>query len=203
MERVRGFILGWRGSKITADCDCSHEIKKDPCSLEEIYYQPRQHIKNRDITLLTEVCLVKSMCHVRIWELDHKEGWTPKNWYFCTVVLEKTLQRSLDCKEIKPFNPKWNQSWFIIRTDVEAETPILWQPDTNNWLTGIDPDAGKDWRGRQRMRGLMASPARLIQIWANSRSWSWPGKPVCSSWSQEEPDMPEWNELNWSDKIYN
>ena len=79
-------------------------------------------------------------------ELDHKESWVLKNWCFWTLVLEKTLESSLDCKEIKPVNPKGNQSWiFIGMTDAEAETPILWPPDAKDWLIGKDPDAGKDW----------------------------------------------------------
>ena len=82
-----------------------------------------------------------------MWKLDHKEGWAPKNWCFWTVVLEKTLESSLDCKEIKPVNPKGNQSWIFIRkTDAEAEAPILWPPDVKSWLIGKDHDAGKDWR---------------------------------------------------------
>ena len=80
------------------------------------------------------------------WNLDHKEGLALKNWCFQIVVLEKTLESPLDNKEIKPVNPKGNQPWiFIRRTDVEAETPILWPPDVKNWLIGKDPDAGKDW----------------------------------------------------------
>ena len=88
-----------------------------------------------------------------MWDLDHKEGWAPKNWCFQTVLVEKTLESPLDCKEIQPVNPKGNQSWiFIGRTDVEAETPILWPPDAKNWLIGKDPDAGKD--GRQEEMGM-------------------------------------------------
>ena len=82
-----------------------------------------------------------------MWDVDHKEGWTPKNWWFWTVVLEKTLESHLDCKEIKPVNPKGNQSWtFIRRTDAETEAPILWLPHVKSWLTGRDLDAGKDQR---------------------------------------------------------
>ena len=82
-----------------------------------------------------------------MWELDHKEGWELKNWCLRTVVPEKTLESPLDCKEIKPINPKGNQPWiFIGRTDVEAEVPIIWPPDGKNWLTGKDPEASKDWR---------------------------------------------------------
>ena len=87
-----------------------------------------------------------SSSHVWMWELDHKESWAPKNWCFWTVVLEKTLESPLDCKEIQPVPPKGNQSWlFIGRIDAEAEASILWQPDVKNWVIGKDPDAGRDW----------------------------------------------------------
>ena len=86
-----------------------------------------------------------------MWELDHKESWAQKNWCSWTVVLEKTLESPLDCKEIQPIHPKGNQSWiFIGRTDAEAETPILWPPDVKNWLIGKDPYAGKDWRQEEK-----------------------------------------------------
>ena len=86
-----------------------------------------------------------------MWGLDYKESWGPKNWYFWTMMLEKTLEGPLDCKDIKPVNSKGNQSWiFIGRTDVEAEAPILWPPDAKNWLTGEYPDAGKDWRQEEK-----------------------------------------------------
>ena len=86
-----------------------------------------------------------------MWELDHKEERVPKNRCFWTVVLEKTLESPLDCKEIKPVNPKGDQSWiFIERTDAEAEAPILWPPDAKSWLTGKDPDAGKDWGQKEQ-----------------------------------------------------
>ena len=89
--------------------------------------------------------------HVGMWESDHKESWALKNWCFWTVVLEKTLESPLDCKEITPVHPKGNQPWiFIGRTDAEAETPILWPPDAKNWLIGKDPDAGKDWRQEEK-----------------------------------------------------
>ena len=126
------------------------------------YDQPRQYIKKQrhhfaDTGLSNQNYVFLS--HVRMWELDHKEGWALKNWGFQTVVLEKTLESPLDCKEIQPVDPIGNQSWiFIGRTDAKAETPILWPPYAKSWLTGKDPDAGKDWRqeekGRQRMRWL-------------------------------------------------
>ena len=117
-------------------------------------------VKSRDITLPTKVHLVKAMVFPIVTygcELDYKESWVLKNWCFLTVVLKKTLESPLDCKEIIPVNPKGNQSWvFTERTD--TETPILWPPDKKSWLTGKDPDAGKDWgtrrRGWQRMRCL-------------------------------------------------
>ena len=86
-----------------------------------------------------------------MWELDYKESWGSKNWCFWTVVLEKTLESPLDCKEMQPVYPKGNQSWiFFGRTDAEAETPILWPPDSKNWLIWKDPDAGKDWRWEEK-----------------------------------------------------
>ena len=91
--------------------------------------------------------------HVWMWELEHKEGWVLKNWCFWTVVLEKTLESPFDSKEIHPVHPKGNQSWiFIGRTDAEAEVPILWPPDTKNWLIGKDPHAGKDWGQEEKGR---------------------------------------------------
>ena len=93
-----------------------------------------------------------------MWELDYKESWASNNWCFWTVVLEKTLESPLDCKEMQLVNPKGNQSWiFIGRTDAEAETPVLWSPDAKRWLIWKDPDAGRGWRqerGWQRMRWL-------------------------------------------------
>ena len=111
-------------------------------------------LKSRDITLPTKVCLVKAMVFPVVmygYELDYKESWLLNNWCFCTVVLEKTLESPLDCKEIQPVHPKGDQSWvFIGRTDAEAETPILWPPDVKNWLIGKDPDARKDWRWEEK-----------------------------------------------------
>ena len=92
-----------------------------------------------------------SSSHVWMWVLDYKENWALKNWCFWTVVFEKTLESLLDCKEIQPVHPKWNQSWiFIGRTGAEAATPILWPPDVKNWVLGKDLDAGKDWRREEK-----------------------------------------------------
>ena len=106
-------------------------------------------LKSRDITLPIKVYLVKAMVsssRVWMWELDCEESWVPMNWCFWTVVLEKTLESPLDCQEIQPVHPKGTQSWiFIGRTDAEAEGLVLWSPDARNWLTGKDPDAGRDF----------------------------------------------------------
>ena len=117
-----------------------------------------------------------SSSHVWMWELDHEEGWTSKKWCFWTVVLQKTLESPLDCKEIKPVNPKGNQSWILIgRT--EAEAPILWK----SWLIRQEPDAGKDWRqeetGMTGWDGWMASPTQRTGVWASSGRWWRTGKP--------------------------
>ena len=107
-----------------------------------------------------------SSSHVWMWELDHKENWGPKNWYFWTVVLEKTLESPLDCKEIQPVHPKGNQSGILIgRTDTEAETPILCPSDAKNWLIGKDPDAGKDWR--QEAKGTIEDEMVGWHHWLN------------------------------------
>ena len=114
-----------------------------------------------------------------MWELDHKEGWVPKNWCFWTVVLEKTLESS---KEIKAVHPKGNQSWiFSGRTDAEADAPILWPPDVKNQFIGKHPDAGKDWRQEEKgttgWDGWMASLTQWTRVWASSWSCWWTGKP--------------------------
>ena len=148
METVRNFILG--GSKITADGDCSSEIKRHLLLGRKVMTNLDSILKRRNITLPTKVHLVNAM--VFPVALYGYESWTIKKAehrtdFFRTVVLEKTIESPLDCKEIQPVHPKGNQSWmFIGGTDAEAETPILWPPDGKNWLIGKDPDAGKDWR---------------------------------------------------------
>ena len=119
------------------------------------YDQTRQHIKKQRHYFankgLSSQSYGFSSSHVWMWVLDYKESWVPKNWCFWTMVLEKTLESPLDCKEIQPVNPKENQSWIYIgRADAEAETPILSPPDAKNWLIGKDPDAGKDWRWEEK-----------------------------------------------------
>ena len=142
-----------------------------------------------------------------MWELDYKESWTPKNWCFWTMVLEKTLESPLDCKEIQPVHPKGNQSWiFIERTDAEAETPILWPLDVKNWLFGKDPDAGKDSRQEEKRRtedemvgwhhqldGHEFEQALAVSDGQGSLA-------CCSPWGRKESDTTE--QLNWNDTSY-
>ena len=146
METVTDFIF--LGSKITADGDCSHEIKRQLLLRRKAMINLDSILKSRDITLLAKVHLVKAMVFPVVmyacesWTI--KKSWALNNWYFWAVVLEKTLESSLDSKETQPIHPKGNQSWiFTGRTDAEALT--LWPPH-ENWLIGKDPDTGKDWR---------------------------------------------------------
>ena len=178
METVTFFIF--LGSKITADGDCSQEIKRCLLFGRKAMTNLDSILKSRDITLPTKVHLVKAMVftssHVWMWGLDYKEGWVSKNWCFWIVVLEKTLENALDCKEIKPVNPKGNQPCiFTGRTDAEAEVPILWPPDMKSWLLRKDPDARKDWRQEEKgtigWDGWMASLTQWTWIWTSSGRW--------------------------------
>ena len=139
-----------------------------------------------------------------MWDLDYKESWGLKNWCFWTVVLEKTLESSLDCKEIQPVYPKGDQSWvFTGRTDVEAETPILWPPDAKNWLIGKDPDAGKRLKagGEGDDRGWDGWMASLIQwtwVCASCGRWWWTGRPGMLRSMGSQRAGHDWaTELNW------
>ena len=121
--------------------------------MEESYDQPRQNIKKQRHYFAKKDPSSQSYgfssSHVRMWELDYKESWAPKNW--CFVVLEKAIESPLDCKEIQPVNHKRNKSWIVIgRTDAEADTTILWPPDAKSWLIGKDPYAGKGWRWEEK-----------------------------------------------------
>ena len=142
-----------------------------------------------------------SSSHVWMWTLNYKESWAPKNWCFWTVVLKKTLDSSLDCKEIQPVHPKGNQSWiFIGRTDAEAETPILWPPDAKNWLhQGKDPDAGKDWR--QEEKGTRQDEMIRWHHWPDEHQWS-----SGSSWGTGKPGTLQFLGLqrvghNWATEL--
>ena len=141
-----------------------------------------------------------------MWELDHQEGWALKNWCFWTVVLEKTLESPLDCKEIQPVNPKGNKPFtFPRRTDAEAEAPILWPCDLKSWLTEKDPDSGKDWRWEEK--GTTEDKMVEWHHWLNGHEFEQtPGDSegqgslvCCSPWGYKESDMTEW--LNNNSKL--
>ena len=141
---------------------------------------------------------------VWMWELDCEEGWVPKNWCFWTVVLEKTLESPLDCKEIQPVHFKGDQSWvFFGRNDAEAETPVLWPPHVKSWLIGKDSDAGRDWgqeeKGTTGWDGWMASLTWWTWVWVNSGSWWWTGRPGVLRFmgSQSWTRLSDWTELKW------
>ena len=139
-----------------------------------------------------------------MWELDYKEIWVPKNQWFWTVVLEKTLESPLDYKEIQPVHLKRDQSWvFIGRTDAESETPILWPPDVKSWLIWKDPDAGKDWRQEEKgttgWDSWMASLTQWTWVWVNSGSWWWTGRSGVLRFMGSQRVGHDWaTELNWA-----
>ena len=167
METVTDFILGAPKSleMVTASIKL-----KDACSLEENCDQPRQRIKKQRHYFTNKDPSVQSYdfpsSHVWMWELDYKEGWVLKNWCFWTMVLEKTLESSLNYRKIQPVHPKGNQSWiFIGRIDAEAETPILWPPDVKKPLIGKDPDAGQAWR--QEEKGMTEDETVGWHHWLN------------------------------------
>ena len=174
------------------------------------YDQPRQHIKKQRCYFADKGPSSQSYgfssSHVWMWELDHKESWAPKNWCLWTVVLEKTLESPLDCKESQPVHPKGDQFWvFIGRTDAEAETSILWPPHVKSWLIGKDPDAGRDWE-----QGEKGTTEDEIVGWhhrLNGCEFGWTpgvgdeqgGLVCCNSWGRKESDTTE--QLNWTDSL--
>ena len=146
VETVPDFIF--LGSKVTVDGDWSHEIKRHLLLGRKVMTNLDSILKSRDIILPTRLQQGYgfSSRHIWMWELDSKESWALKNWCFWTVMLEKTLESPLDCKEIQPVHPKGDQSSVSIgRTDAEVETPVFWPPDVKSWLIWKVPDAGKDW----------------------------------------------------------
>ena len=175
------------GSKITADGDCSHEIKRSLLLGRKVMTNLDSIFKSRDITLLTKVCLVKAMVFPVVTygcESDYKESQALKNWYFWTVVLEKILESPLNCKEIKRVNPKGNQPWiFIGRTDAEAEAPELWPSDTQSWLIRKDPDAEKDWR--QEEEGMM----KMTQLYGITDSMNMSLSKLRRRWRTGKPGV--------------
>ena len=172
----------------------------------ESYDQPRLHIEKQRHCFANKGPSNQGYgfaCgHVWMWELDCEVCWVPKNWCFWTVVLEKTLESPLDCKEIQPVHPKGDQSWvFIGRNDAKAETPALWPPHAKNWLIGKDPDAGRDWG--QEKKGTTEDEMAGWHHGLNGHEFRWTqgvgdgqGGLVCFDfWDRNELDMTEW--LNW------
>ena len=174
-------------------------------SWKESFNQPRQHIKKQRQYFANKGLSSQgydfSSGHVWMRKLDYKESWVQKNWCSWTVVVEKTLESPLDCKEIQPVHPKWDQSWvFIGRTDADTETSILWPHDVKSWLIGKDPDGGKDW-GQEK--GMTEDEMVGWHHWLNGHGFGWTlgvgdgqgGLACCNSWGGKELDMTEW--LDW------
>ena len=221
MEIATGFIF--LGSRITADGDCSHEIKRHLLLGRKIMTNLDSLLKSRDIanqgtsnqwffkkpliqTFKASKSYGFSSSHVWMWKLDYKECWAPKNWCFWTVVLEKTPENPSDSKEIQPVHPKGNRSWiFIGRTDVEAETPILWPSDVKNWLIWKDPYAGKDWRWE--VKGTTEDEMVEWHSQLNGHEFEWTlgvgdgqgGLACWSPWGLKESDTTK--RLNWTEVI--
>ena len=204
METVTDFIF--LSSIITADGDCSHDIKR-------FLLLWRKGMTNLDNMLKSRYYFAKkgpssqsygfSSSHVWMWKWDHKESWAPKNWCFWTVVLEKTLESPLNCKEIKAVNPKGNQSWiFIGRTDAEAETqilwPLMWRTDLLEKTMMLGKTEGRRRRGQQSMRGLDGITNSTDMNLSKLRGWWRTGKPgVLQSMRLQRVGLDWETELNW------
>ena len=204
MGTVRDFILGVPKSlqMVTAAIEIKRCLllgRKAMTNLDSI-------LKSRDIKGLSSQSYGFSSSHVWMWELGHKESWALKNWCYWNVELKKTLESLLDGKEIKPVNPKGKQPWILIaRFDAEAEAPVLWSPDVKSWLTGKDPDNGKDWGHEEK--GATEDEMAWWHHGLDGRESEWPpgdgdgqgGLVCCDSRGCKESEMTErlnWTELN-------
>ena len=194
------------GSKIIVDGDCSHEIKRHLLLGRKVMTNLYSILRSRDIANKGPSIQGYgfSSSHVWMWELDYKESWELKNWCFWTVVLEKTLESPLDCKEIQPAHSEGDQPWdFFGRNDAEAETLVLWPPHAKSWLIGEDFDAGRDWG--QEEKGMTEDEIAGWHHWLYGRESEWApgvgdgqgGLTCCDSWGHKESDTTE--RLNWTD----
>ena len=202
--------LFWGGFKINADGDCSHEIKRRLLLGRKAMTNLDSILKSKDITLLTKVCLIKaiygfSSSYVWMWELDYKESWTLKNRFFWNVVLEKTLESPLDCKEIQPVYPKGNQSWIftegvMLKLKLQYFGDLTWRTDSLEKTLKLGKKAGREGDDRG-WDGWMASPTRWIWAWVSLGSWEWTGRPgMLQSVGSQRVGHDRTAELNWTEK---
>ena len=205
VETVSDFIF-W-GSKITADDDCSHEIKRRLLLGRKVMTN-RQHIQKQRHYFANKGSSSQGYgftCgHIWMWDLDCEESWALKNWCFWTVVLEKTLESPLDCKEIQPVHSKGDQPWvFFGRNDAKAETPVLWPPHAKSWLIGKDSDAGRGWGQEEKgtteneMAGWHHQLDGCESEWTSGVGDGQGGLVCCDSWGRTESDTTE--RLNWTE----
>ena len=201
MQTVRDFIFGGFQNHSIWWLQPWNEKMLTPW--KESYGQPRQRIKKQRHYFANKGSSGQSYgfssSKVWMWELDYKESWAPENLCFWTVVLEKTLESPLDCKEIQPFHPQGDQSWvFTGRTDVEAKTPKLWPPDAESWLIWKDPDAGRDWG--QEEKGTTEDQTWWTWVCINSRSWWCTERPGVLGFMESQRIGHSWGtELNWTE----
>ena len=200
-KQCQTLFLG--GSKITVDGDCSHEIKRRLLLGRKVMTNLDSILKSRDITLPTKVHGFSSG-HVWMWELDCEESWVLKNWCFWTVMLEKTLESPLDCKEIQPVHSEGDQPWdFFGRNDAKAGTPVLWPRHAKSWLIGKDSDAGRHWR--QEKKRTTEDEMAVWHHGLDGRESEWTpgdgdgqeGLAFCDSWVCKESNTSE--RLNWTE----
>ena len=209
---TEGTVADYFFCKITVDGDCNHEIKRCLLLGRKVMTNLDSIFRSRDITLPTTVCLVKAMLFPVVMygcELDC-EGWAPKNWCFWTVVLEKTLESPLDCKEIQPVHPEGDQPWdFFGRNDAKAEIPVLWPPHVKSWLIGKDSDAGRDWGQEEKgttedeMAGWHHRLDECEFEWTPGVGDGQGGLACCNSWvAKSRTQLSDWTELNWRKQYF-